>query len=57
MRPETVGAFRLALEHERLADAWCGCKQWRRRPVKRKHAAKAQKLYERARKLEERGIK
>lgn len=58
MRPEVAGAFRLAFKHEEtaglLARPW-----WRQRWLterQRKHASKAQKLYEKARKLEARNL-
>jgi hypothetical protein len=48
MRPEVIGAFRLALYHEHLAGTlWWGCRKrpGRNRKHKNKHASKAQKLY------------
>jgi hypothetical protein len=60
MRPEVVGAFRLAMKHEQQAGVyWCDRRRMRRSLDKRcrKHLGKAQKLYARAAMLENRGIR
>jgi hypothetical protein len=60
MRPEVVGAFRLAMKHEEQAGSlWWGYRKRRWKASKRatKHANKAQKLYHKAAQLEARGLK
>jgi hypothetical protein len=59
VRPEVIGAFRLALYHEQAADAlrWPLRKwRWKAKELSRKHTSKAQKLYAKAAKLEARGL-
>lgn len=60
MRPEVVGAFRLAIYHEELAGTmWWGRsmkRRWHATKRAKKHASKAQKLYAKAARLEARGL-
>ena len=59
MRPEVVGAFRLAIYHEELAGTlWWGYRKrrWKAGKHRNKHASKAQKLYAKAARLEARGL-